>query len=446
MWPVEVSEARNKGSRGPGGCGTISLAAAKAADSTRRGASRTSEERTMNSQPSFCVPDHQKKQPDPILGLSGSCALDPNPDKIDACVGVYRDSDGRTFTPEAVRKAREILDHGTGDYIGPSGEEEYLGDREYLEETTRLAFGRHADDILSRRRLAAIGTPGGTCAVAMMEDTLKALSPGEPILVGVPTWPNHIAIATARDIPVLTYSHMSDNKYDIEAHLEAIKRSPLHSLVIFHTGRPHNPTGVNPSTEAEWRELARAMEGRRAFFDAPYAGLDRGLGPDTEPVRIFYEEGVPLSVAVSYAKNGGIYKERAGALLCPLSTTEEAIELQRLLNHHARVVYSSPPAFGERLMATVLSSPELFDLWNRELQEAAADLKRRRSAFVEEVPSFDFVVEQAGLFSMLPLEAEQVKRLQTEYAVYMPLNGRVNFGGIPPKDIVRFAQAVKAVL
>ena len=33
---------------------------------------------------------------DPILGLSATCAADPNPDKVDLTVGVYKDESGQT--------------------------------------------------------------------------------------------------------------------------------------------------------------------------------------------------------------------------------------------------------------------------------------------------------------------------------------------------------------
>lgn len=395
--------------------------------------------------PAFYVPDNLKRPPDPILGLSRLFEQDPRPEKIDAGVGVYRGKDGVTYRPPAVIKAWENLELGSADYLNPSGNEEFLGDPRFLRVTANLVFGRHASELLDSGKLVAVGTPGGTGAVALMADAFKAIYPNSPILVGIPTWPNHLQTAESRGLSVIKYPHMENNKYDIERHLEEIKESPSGTLVLFHTGQTHNPTGVNPTTEGEWRIIAKAMDGRKAFFDTPYAGFGDGLVPDTEAIRIFLEEEVPLAVAMSYSKNGGIYNERAGALLIPVSTQPQALDLQRVLNAFARVQYSSPSAFGERLMTEVLASPELFSQWNNDLAEAANDLKTRRQIMASILPEFKFVTEQTGLFSTLPLQPEQVKRLREKHAVYM-VGARANIGGVIPKDMPRFAQAIRAVI
>lgn len=395
---------------------------------------------------SFHVPDVLKRSPDPILGLSRLYEKDPREGKIDAGIGVYRDPSGETYMPSAVRQAWNNLELGKADYLSPSGEEEFLGDQGFLRGSAKLAFGRYAEELLNKRELAAFGTPGGTGAVALMVDIFKTISPDAPMVVGIPTWPNHEQIAASRSVQMLKYPHVRDNKYNLEANLDKIRNSPSDTLVLFHTGKTHNPTGVNPTTEEEWRVIAREMKGRKAFLDTPYAGFGDGLVFDTEAIRAFLEEGVALGVGISYAKNGGLYNERPGALLIPVSTQSNALELQRLGNSIARVNYSSPPAQGERLMAEVLSSEQLFAQWNNDLAEAAMDLKRRREIMVDNLPEFGFVKQQTGLFSMLPLSPQQVERLREDHGVFMPSSGRVNIGGITPKDMPRFAQAIKAVI
>ena len=50
--------------------------------------------------------------PDPILGLSEAFRADPNPDKINLTVGVYKDRAGNTPVLSSVKKAeRRILAH-----------------------------------------------------------------------------------------------------------------------------------------------------------------------------------------------------------------------------------------------------------------------------------------------------------------------------------------------
>ena len=86
-------------------------------------------------------------------------------------------------------------------------------------------------------------------------------------------------------------------------------------------------------------------------------------------------------------------------------------------------------------------------MWQQELKEQVVDdLKKRRAHLAALVPGFDFLREQTGLFSVLPLSKEQVKVLREKDHVYMADSGRINIGGVPDKDIPRFAEAINKVL
>jgi len=50
------------------------------------------------------------------------------------------------------------------------------------------------------------------------------------------------------------------------------------------------------------------------------------------------------------------------------------------------------------------------------------------------------------MFSMLPLSVEQVRRLKTEFAIYMAESGRANLAGLRTRDIPAMAAALRAVL
>lgn len=73
-------------------------------------------------------------------------------------------------------------------------------------------------------------------------------------------------------------------------------------------------------------------------------------------------------------------------------------------------------------------------------------LNKRRKIFAENVPQFDFVAKQHGLFSLLPLNDEAVLRLRRKYAVYIPNGGRINIGGVTSEQMALFAKAIKEVL
>ena len=384
--------------------------------------------------------------PDPILALDARYKADTRREKMNAGVGVFCGEDGKIFMPQVVADSWKNLDLGPKGYFGPTGEEMYLGHRDFIIGTANFVFGKFAKELLEERKLAAIGTPGGTGAVSIMAAAIRHMRPGTPMVIGIPTWSNHLGIAEDNELPVIKYNHMKDNKYNIEANLDAIRKSPQDSVVVFHTGKTHNPTGVNPSTEKEWRELAQATQGRIAFFDAPYAGFEGGLILDTEAIRIFMEEGIQVAVAVSYSKNAGIYDLRCGALLIPCSNEKQAKYIQGIVNGKARTQFSNPPSTGELIMAPILKSQELFNQFDSQLGVSRENLRKRRAVIAETASGLSFVTDQFGLFSMLPLNPEQVEDMYAKYAITMSVSGRANIGGVTVSQAKRLAEAFKEVV
>ncbi|MCM2312075.1 MAG: aminotransferase class I/II-fold pyridoxal phosphate-dependent enzyme, partial [Steroidobacteraceae bacterium] len=88
--------------------------------------------------------------PDPILGVTAAFRRDPDPGKVDLGVGVYRDADGNTPVPRAVREAERALlaEQRTKVYVGPAG------NLEFNERIVALALGPLANEL--RERTATI--------------------------------------------------------------------------------------------------------------------------------------------------------------------------------------------------------------------------------------------------------------------------------------------------
>ena len=65
--------------------------------------------------------------PDAILGLTEAFKKDPNPDKINLSVGVYKDSSGRTPVLDTVKEAerRSLETEQTKEYVGIAGSAEF---------------------------------------------------------------------------------------------------------------------------------------------------------------------------------------------------------------------------------------------------------------------------------------------------------------------------------
>ena len=98
--------------------------------------------------------------PDPILGLIAAHAIDPNPNKIDLGIGVYRDETGNTPILNCVATAEQTLlaTQTTKTYLGPAG---VVGFNQAIGETI---LGKNSEALL-QGRARTIQTPGGTGAL-----------------------------------------------------------------------------------------------------------------------------------------------------------------------------------------------------------------------------------------------------------------------------------------
>jgi aspartate aminotransferase len=127
----------------------------------------------------------------------------------------------------------------------------------------------------------------------------------------------------------------------------------------------HNPTGVDPKPE-QWKELSQLMKKRKlyAFFDMAYQGFASGnVDTDAFAVRQFVEDGHNICLAQSYAKNMGLYGERAGAFTLVCQDKEEAARVNSQIKIVIRPMYSNPPVHGARIVTEILSNAALRKEW-----------------------------------------------------------------------------------
>jgi len=101
----------------------------------------------------------------------------------------------------------------------------------------------------------------------------------------------------------------------MDAYRSMLEKAEPHSIVILHACA-HNPTGCDPTKE-QWAEIGRIMKERQLFplFDAAYLGFNSGsVDEDAYAIRLFVKElGMEAAVAVSFAKNMGLYGESCSA-------------------------------------------------------------------------------------------------------------------------------------
>jgi aspartate/tyrosine/aromatic aminotransferase len=386
--------------------------------------------------------------PDAILGLTEEYNRDTRPTKITLASGVYVDESGITPVLETVTEAEgRILQAQTTKLYKP-----IAGDPAYLKPVRALVFGADSPAI-AEGRIETLHTPGGTGALRVAADLIARVRPTATIWVSTPTWPNHPQVFAAAGLPTKSYPYLNPatGELDAEGMLAALAAAPAGDVVLLHACC-HNPTGIDP-TAADWKRIGDviAERGLLALVDFAYQGFGDGLTEDGAGLRELVRPGAELLVASSFSKNFALYDERVGALSIVAATKEDA---QTLLTHAKATVranYSNPPAHGGEVVATILADPALTARWEEEVTAMRGRINGNRQAFVAGLaaagaPDFSRLLRQRGMFSLLGLSNDQVKRLKEEFAVYVVGGGRVNVAGLTKANLEPTCKAIAAVL
>jgi len=110
-----------------------------------------------------------------------------------------------------------------------------------------------------------------------------------------------------------------------------------------------------------------------------------------------------------------------------------------------------PPAHGAAIVETILSDKTLKLQWVEELSTMRdrINLLRKELAnrLTQEIDQdFSFIEKQKGMFSFLGIDANQVARLQTEFAIYMVDSSRINVAGVNSSNIDYFVESMTTIL
>jgi aromatic-amino-acid transaminase len=385
---------------------------------------------------------------DPILGITEAFNADTNPAKINLGVGVYYDDNGKVPLLSCVDKAETILiaQHAPRTYLPIEGLAAY--DKAVQE----LVFGADSA-IIQEKRAVTVQALGGTGALKIGADFLKRFSPSSDVYISDPSWENHRALFESAGFKVNNYAYYdpSSKGVNFAGMIADLKAMPKGAIVVLHACC-HNPTGAD-LTQGEWDEVIAAVVagGLIPFLDMAYQGFGAGIAEDGAVVRRFAATGVPLLVSNSFSKSFSLYGERVGALSVVAASADEAARLLSQLKRVVRTNYSNPPVHGGKVVATVLSTPELRQLWEDELAGMRVRIKEMRDAFVrklaEKAPGhdFDFVREQVGMFSYSGLTKEQVGKLR-EQSIYAVDTGRICVAALNSRNIDTVVDAVAKVL
>lgn len=387
--------------------------------------------------------------PDPILGLSAAFRADPNPNKIDLGVGVYKDEQGNTPIVGAVAQAQlRLLETETSKtYITPQGVQGYI------DGMLELLLGKGNQAVLGNR-VAAVQAPGGCGALRILAELLKRCNDNGKVWVSDPTWANHIPLIGNAGLELATYPYFDKNTASIkfDEMLATLKTIPKGDVVLLHACC-HNPTGAD-LTQDQWRQVAEAaqQQGWLPFIDSAYLGFGDDLETDAFGMRLMVEYVPEVIIAASCSKNFGLYRERVGLAVMVTANSAQTPIVQSQIQAIARGIYSMPPSYGGALVDIILHDEALKASWVAEVDEMRNRMRDLRSLLVNKLAEngaqkdFSFVNQQKGMFSFLCITPEQVKAVRAEHSVYFVDSSRVNIAGINLTNVDALAKALVSVL
>ncbi len=380
---------------------------------------------------------------DALLALIKLHNADPRADKIDLGVGVYRTDTGATPVFAAIKAAEKRLleTQDSKAYLGPEG------DMDFVHGLMPYVFGKADPDMGGR--IEGMQTPGGTGAVRLALALAKRAGVTR-IWMGTPSWPNHAQIVADLGLELKGFAHNTkDGVVDMDALRAALAQAGAGDAILLH-GCCHNPTGIDYAND-QWDEIALAVakSGVLPIIDLAYQGLGAGMEEDAYGLRRVLAEVPEALVAYSCDKNFGLYRDRVGAVYIMMA--EAAQVAAALSNGHAlaRAAWSMPPDHGAAAVRVILEDAELTQMWLAELDDMRGRMAQVRAklAGAGKAGSVDLspLGSQNGLFSIVPLNAEQILAMREKHGVYMAGSGRINVAGLTMGNIDQFIAAVADV-
>uniref|UniRef100_A0A8B9NMK5 Aspartate aminotransferase n=1 Tax=Accipiter nisus TaxID=211598 RepID=A0A8B9NMK5_9AVES len=431
-----------------------------------------------------------------VFKLTADFREDGDARKVNLGVGAYRTDEGQPWVLPVVKKVEQMIANDN------SLNHEYLpilGLPEFRANASRIALGDDSPAI-KENRIGSVQSLGGTGALRIGAEFLRRWYNGNnntatPVYISAPSWENHNSVfvdAGFKDIRTYHYWDAAKRGLDLQGLLDDMEKAPEFSIFILHACA-HNPTGTDPTPD-QWKQIAAVMKRRFLFpfFDSAYQGFASGsLDKDAWAVRYFVSEGFELFCAQSFSKNFGLYNERVGNLTV---VGKDADNVQRVLSQMEKIVrttWSNPPSQGARIVATTLSSPQLFAEWyvlpglvgegkpgeavslsarlgqmapnqtgacphallpaccrKGNVKTMADRVLLMRSELRSRLESlgtpgtWNHITEQIGMFSFTGLNPKQVEYMIKEKHIYLMASGRINMCGLTTKNLDYVAKSI----
>lgn len=361
----------------------------------------------------------QPIQKDAIFELNNQFNQDPNPNKINLGVGIYLDNHKQPYVHPVIQKAAQEIQTNNFNY------NTIQGHKGFLEESLKFLFPESLQD-----QLAIQAISGGTHGCALISKLLLQNSI-QNLILPVPTWGNHHKIF--QDHATTNINHLNENHQpNFEEYKLAIENAQLQTAILIHGGQAHNPTGQNLNLQ-QLKTISELANQHQVFIilDFAYLGLSEDLETDLQYLHQLNNDTENITSIISFSKNATLYEHRTGILTIK-SKNKSALEshLQRLV----RQTISQPSGYGQKIMHNILKNHK--QEWINQLQQMNQSIQTRRQTFFAEFPDFPETIKNSkGMFTLLPFTKEKINSLKKDHSIYIPLNGRINFGSLTQNDI-----------
>ncbi|KAI4465520.1 aspartate aminotransferase [Holotrichia oblita] len=341
--------------------------------------------------------------PDAILGITEAYKRDTDPKKVNLGVGAYRDDNGKPYVLSCVRKADQRL-------IEKQFDKEYLpisGTAEFCERSIKLALGDNSQVVASGSNATVQGI-SGTGSLRIGAAFLNSFFPGNKVVyLPIPSWGNHTPIFKHAGLDVKSYKFYDPKTcgFDFAGAMDDIAKIPERSIILLHACA-HNPTGVDPNPQ-QWAEMSALIKKKNLFpyMDMAYQGFASGdIDKDAAAVRMFINDGHEIALAQSFAKNMGLYGERAGAFTIVTKSKDEAAKVLSQIKILIRPMYSNPPLHGARIVNEILGDKELRAEWLKEVKGMADRIISVRTKLRDNLKkegssrNWQHITDQIGMF------------------------------------------------
>jgi aromatic-amino-acid transaminase len=382
---------------------------------------------------------------DPILGVTEKFMADTRSEKVNLGVGVYQNEQGKAAKLTVVKKAESMLLET--DLIAS-----YLpidGVLDFRNNAQQIMFGANHPAV-AEGRVSTVQTPGGTGAIRMGAEFIKAFSSNPTVYISDPSWDNHQAIfrATGFNVEQYPYYDSANKGLNFAGMMDCLSKAKKGATIVLHASC-HNPTGYDLSDE-QWKEVLALADKQQfvLFLDLAYQGFLKSFEEDPWLVRKLAADGATFLAAGSFSKNLGLYSERIGALHVVTDSKDSANKVQSQIKQFVRTMYSNPPARGSKILNTICADAGLKADWIKEVENMCARIKKMRALFIEKTAKtgvdFDFshVARQNGMFSYSGLSKNHVLWLREHKALYALESGRICVAALNEANIDYVAQSI----